>query len=126
MATATVETKFFTFNQNNSGGSFDYDEKAGITHYVIVEAMDKSHAVSRAEDIGLYWDGCNSGRDCSCCGDRWYVPYDDGDDVPKVYDADIRANNGYKKEVWGTAWMDDGREICVHPLSGDKEWYGVI
>lgn len=119
-----IETKFFTFNQNNSGGSFDYDKDRGITHYVIVEGVDKTHAVARAEEIGLYWDGCSSGRDCDCCGDRWYVPYDDGSEFPEVYGQDIRKNGAYKKE-YGSGWMDEGREVAIHPITGPIEWYGV-
>lgn len=63
--------KFFDFSQNNSGGSFVFDEQRGITHFVIVEAMDADHANSVAENIGLYFNGCESGNDCDCCGDRW-------------------------------------------------------
>lgn len=35
---------FYTFNQNNSGGSFDFDKARGITHYVIIEANSVEHA----------------------------------------------------------------------------------
>jgi hypothetical protein len=29
---------FYEFNQNNTGGTWAFDERAGITHVVIVEA----------------------------------------------------------------------------------------
>jgi hypothetical protein len=77
---------FFTYYQNNSGGGFDYDEDRGIAHYVIVEADDADEANKLAESHGLYFDGCDDGRDCDCCGDRWYRASDhNASDLPEVY-----------------------------------------
>ena len=59
---------FYTFKQNNSGGSFVIDDKVDV--YVVIEANSSTHANERAVDIGIYFDGCYRGRDCSCCGDR--------------------------------------------------------
>lgn len=81
----TVETKFFTFDQNNSGGSFDHDEASGIGYRVCVEAVDAAHAISRAQVIGVYFNGCDDGRDCPCCGDRWSDYVDGGTDEPTAY-----------------------------------------
>lgn len=117
-------TKFFHFGQNNSGGSFDFDPQAGITHHVIIEAVDAEHAEQRAEAIGLYFGGCETGQDCPCCGDRWSRVWGDGDDVPSIYGQDIRSDGGYRSD-WGE-WMDKGREVCIHPVDGPLEWYGVI
>lgn len=61
---------FYRFNQNNSGGSFVEDED--LTHTVFIEAGSAKEANARAENFGIYFDGCNSGIDCDCCGDRWY------------------------------------------------------
>ncbi|MBR7654821.1 hypothetical protein KCX83_21225 [Brucella oryzae] len=120
-----LQTRFWTFNQNNSGGSFDFDEDAGITHFTIVEAKDMQHAISRAKEIGIYFDGCDAGIDCPCCGDRWYEPWkDDGDEAPTVYGQNVRENGGYANSIGG--WMQDGKEICIHPLTGPLEWYGVL
>jgi hypothetical protein len=78
--------KFYTFDQNNSGGSFVHDPVAGIGYRVIIEAASCDDAVNKAESIGLYWDGVEDGRDCSCCGDRWHKPWrDDGTDTPEIY-----------------------------------------
>ncbi|WP_247997707.1 DUF7296 family protein [Brucella tritici] len=120
-----TSTHFWTFHQNNSGGSFDFDEASGITHYTIIEATDLGHAISRALAIGIYFNGCDDGIDCGCCGDRWSEPWDkDGDDTPQVHEQNIREDGGYVTS-WG-AWMQDGKEICVHPLNGPLEWYGVL
>ena len=81
-----MKTKFYIFNQNNSGGSFSNSEKDGICEYVIIEALNANDANNKAEDIGLYFDGCYNGSDCPCCGDRWYrVDESDGSDVPSIY-----------------------------------------
>lgn len=80
--------KFYTFSQNNSGGTFDVDEKRGIAETVIVEAYSADEANSRAEQIGLYFDGEG---DCPCCGNRWTACYSDneGTDVPSFYGTPI-------------------------------------
>lgn len=82
---------FFTYNQNNSGGSFTYDKVWGISEYVIIEADSADEANDIAEGIGLYFDGCADGMDCECCGDRWYRAWDDedGEDEPSVYGKPI-------------------------------------
>jgi len=121
MPEVTVKSKFYTFNQNNSGGSFVFDEEAGITHFVVIEALDEKHAISRAEDIGIYFNGVNSGSDCECCGDRWYEPYD-GHEYPEVYGENVRGLGVVKAF---SVWMPEGKEVCVHTLDGNKEWYGV-
>lgn len=117
--TALVSTKFYHFSQNNSGGSFDFDEVAGITHNVIVEATDYQHANMLAERIGLYFDGEG---DCPCCGDRWYSQWDgkDGADVPSIYGEPVES------QVSSIAWMPAGKETVVHYLDGRKEWFGVV
>ena len=72
---------FYTYNQNNSGGSF-----TGPAKYVVIEASSANVANAIAEDHGLYFDGCETGEDCSCCGDRWYRPYSyDIKDRPTIY-----------------------------------------
>lgn len=117
---------WFTFNQNNSGGSFVFDEDSGITHYVIIEARDYKDANHRAEDIGIYFDGCSNNMDCSCCGDRWYPAWDGykGSEFPAIYDKNIREDNGYRSKYPG--WMKENMEIAIHPIDGSIEWYGII
>lgn len=78
--------KFYTYSQNNSGGGFDHDEKSGIGHYVIVEAASAADANSKAEDIGIYFDGVSKDQDCECCGDRWSSADEyEGKVVPMLY-----------------------------------------
>lgn len=86
-----TKAKFYTFSQNNSGGSFVVDEEAGIAETVIIEAHSAADANSRAERIGIYFDGVTSGLDCECCGDRWTknYSYDDCYDVPSYYGTPI-------------------------------------
>jgi hypothetical protein len=112
---------FYEFNQNNTGGRFDFDEEAGITHWVIVEADSESEAVRKAEEIGLYWDGCDAGMDCPCCGDRWSNYYINDSEKPEIYGEPLTKNT-FKKRGLNT-WMDEGREACVHFKDGTKAWY---
>ena len=77
--------KFFTFSQNNSGGTFIVDQD--VDQYVIVQATCADDANSRAKEHGIYFNGCVSGMDCDCCGDRWSEQWDDdyGNDMPEIY-----------------------------------------
>jgi len=76
---------FFTFKQNNSGGWF-----TGPAIAVCIEAETKDEAVTKAESIGLYFDG---NGDCSCCGDRWSTYTDDGSE-PLLYGNPLREYDG--------------------------------
>jgi len=78
--------KFYTYSQNNTGGSLELDSTNGISHYVIIEAVSAELANAVAKNIGIYFDGCENGVDCDCCGDRWYkVDELDGKDQPTIY-----------------------------------------
>lgn len=110
---------FYTFIQNNSGGSFIFDEDSGITHFVIVEADSSEEANSIAERIGLYWNGCDEGVDCPCCGDRWDSTYpSDGCDTPMIYSSPVKDFNPI------FYWMDVGKEVAIHYKDGSIKWYG--
>lgn len=109
---------FYHFNQNNSGGSFHFNEEKGITHHVVIEADNKSEANAIAEEIGIYFDGYG---DCSCCGNRWY-PVDeyDKEEFPHIYGATIEMQMSSK---YFTRWMKEGKEVCIHYKDGRKEWF---
>lgn len=101
---------YYRFHQNNSGGGFDHDPKAGIGYDVYVEARCPAEANQRAEDIGLYFDGCDKNIDCECCGgDRWTCaePGDDESAAPLAAADDISARTDWR--IFSYA----------HPLGGD-------
>ena len=115
---SNVETKFFTFRQNNSGGSFDYKESKGIVQYVVVQAVDAAHANARAEAAGLYFNGCDYGVDCPCCGDRWCaVEDDDANTQPEVDGRPLDELQPYRSEHRYAA--------AVHYLDGRIELAGA-
>ncbi len=62
--------KFFMFNQNDSGGSFELTSK--VCHRVVIEAETYEDAEKKAFELGVYY-GVDEGVDCYCCGDRWYA-----------------------------------------------------
>lgn len=109
---------FYHFNQNNSGGGFDVDTKAGITVNVIVEAPSVAEAVEKAKSIGLYFDGVDAGVDCECCGDRWYAPEDTGgSENPEVYGGLVAE---YKPRF---RWAGAEPEAAVHYADGRVEFF---
>jgi hypothetical protein len=83
--------KFYEFNQNNSGGEFVVDGK--ICHRLFIEANTPEEATAKAVSMGVYFNGVADGRDCDCCGDRWYdcptaysFPHDYGRFSTKLHD----------------------------------------
>ncbi len=84
--------RYYTYVQNNSGGSF-----TGPAHYVIIKATSAKEANRIAEDHGLYFNGCDTGQDCDCCGDRWNEQYDDefGTESPMIYGMPVNEYSGY-------------------------------
>lgn len=75
---------FYRYTQNRSGGFFIVDEQAGIGPLVWVEAASAREADDRAKTIGIYFNGCDSGEDCECCGDRW-EPAWEGDSQDEIH-----------------------------------------
>ena len=109
---------FFDYSQNNSFGRMV--ENSSVHSHVIIEAETADKANERAQEIGLYFDGCESGIDCSCCGDRWYRHvYDDyGEDEPCVYGTPVEKwvehfrtgrTSAYEEGVW--VYFADGRQV---------------
>ena len=88
---------FFHFLQNNSGGKFIFDATRGLSVHVIVEGSDIDEVNFRANEIGIYFDGCDDGIDSDCCGDRWYRPIGELDCKPMVYDDPVKGNDPWPK-----------------------------
>jgi hypothetical protein len=97
-----MNTKFYTFSQNNSGGYFDVDDSKGIGHYVIIEAVSEDDAILRAEEIGLHFDGFG---DCPCCGNRW-SSYCEESDRPEIYGVEYAPTN-------------EQTRVFIHNFGGD-------
>ncbi len=58
---------WYSYDQNNTFGTFEL----GVMKFHI-EAETPEQADLIAEQQGVYFDGCDNGHDCECCGDRWY------------------------------------------------------
>lgn len=102
--------KYYTFSQNNSGGSFRTTDK--IKEYVIIEAPDAEYANFLAERLGLYFNGVSDGRDCGCCGDRWYRANEsDGKNKPFIYSFVIPAKFRKETEVYSGFAVDVHKDL---------------
>ena len=58
--------KFYQFRQNNSFGEWKKDKDVDIN--VLIQAPNADAANLIAEGVGIYFNGCEDGRDCPCCG----------------------------------------------------------
>lgn len=116
-------TKFYEYSQNNSGGSFYVDEN--VCNQVFIEATNEKHANSIAKEIGIYFDGCAIGIDCSCCGDRW-------DDSPNEVDIEQYKDEGYPVDVSRSVLNSEQHWFDLYggfPRHAEPEWvnlYGFI
>lgn len=114
VAKAPEVPRYFHFRQNNPGGSFDINEE--LAHHVIIQAHSADEANRLAKDVGIYFEGCASGTDCSCCGDRWSMAYGDGDETPLIYESDPATYNDI--------FTKPGQPVChVYHLDGSKTTY---
>lgn len=110
---------FYTYNQNNSGGSFIINDD--VTIAVIIEADSANEANNKAEEVGIYFDGCgNDGPDCPCCGDRWYRAYgDEGDEQPSIYGTPIEESTSSRYSR--SRWAEEGQPYAhVYYKDGTK------
>jgi hypothetical protein len=109
--TVTVNTKFYTYRQNNSGGSF-----IGPLA-VIIEAKNADEADALAEHkAGVYFNGCDDGRDCSCCGDRWGRASDSyhACESPALYgETDPTKWEGFMGDEEAKIYFYDGTEKTI-------------
>lgn len=112
------KTLFYHYDQNNSGGSFHYDENLGEN--VIIEARSPGEADEKFQELGGYFNGVEKGYDCGCCGDRWYRSWrtDEAglplDELTKDFEGDP------KSEHW---WHRHPTQYVVHYLDGRVEWH---
>lgn len=74
IVTVATDHFWYKYRQNNSGGRFDIDDDVSV--HVLIQAEDKYAANRKAEEVGIYFEGCSQGRDCDCCGDRWDEAWD--------------------------------------------------
>jgi hypothetical protein len=87
-----TKTNLYMYDQNNSGGSFDVD--GNLSHRVVIEAESRREASRIAEDLGIYFNGCEEGMDCPCCGDRWYDSPDDLSEMIEKYGVESKKYYG--------------------------------
>lgn len=101
-----METKFYNFAQNNSGGYFVEDLEKGICEEVIIESESHQKAWEKLNKIGDDVDGFYNY--CSCCGPRW-SDYDDGStNEPEIYGKPV---DKIKKGMFRN-------KVSIHYLNG--------
>lgn len=80
-----IMLKWFRYWQNNSGGYFKNPARI-----VYIQAEDEEQANEIAENNDIYFNGCADGFDCSCCGDRWSLPWDETEGTLVIDKEDLK------------------------------------
>lgn len=112
---------FYEFTQNNSGGSFVTDEN--LCHRLFIEAETHEIATEKAEEMGVYFDGCERGLDCPCCGDRWNNYFTEPIDLTGYTTTGIKATAS-DMEKWKERYSRF--ETIKPPKKGEYVIEGVI
>lgn len=126
---------FYEFRQNNSGGRFDVDDK--LCHRVFIEADTAEEANAKLLELGGYFDGCSTGRDCDCCGDRWEEQSGEGNKYPFEYIEgvtfkDVKEHAQYLANNYGWTVPDvriyykDGTVEDVKTIQGGRNGAGFV
>jgi len=109
---------FYTYRQNNSGGAFDIDPERSLSVFVIIEADTPEQADTIAESKGIYFDGCSTGQDCECCGDRWHFASEyNSADVPSLYGEDVTSPD-YASRYSGARYAKGNPAGYIHYADG--------
>ena len=99
--------RWYEFDQNNSGGVFVMDDDVSIKVFIQAESEDVAN--QKAEEVGIYFDGCEKGIDCDCCGDRWY--------------SEIYPRDSFKTHFWGSENAEyDNISDYAQALANDSMW----
>jgi len=109
---------YYQFNQMPSGGKYEVNDS--VAHCVVVEASSAEAANEIAQSIGLYFDGIKSGRDCSCCTDRWVRSIEaEATDVVCIGNKTLRE---FLDSPTKNPWFTDKKfTIHIYDSSGTKE-----
>jgi hypothetical protein len=107
--------KFYLYDQNNSGGSFVYDDNFGEN--VLIEARSSGEANQKMQDMGCWEHGS-----CSCCGDRWSSIYD-GDEYNVFATAEEVIARSAPDPDAKYSFEQRGRQLVIHYLDGRVEWH---
>jgi hypothetical protein len=108
---------FYHYRQNNSGGGFN---PPAIN--IIIEADNAEQANRLAIYDGLYFNGCDNGMDCPCCGDRWSEAWSDekGTESPTIYGESVEE---FLKSDYAN-WGEDGiPEVIIYYKNGTVQTY---
>ena len=106
-------SKFYTLNQNNSGGY--YIQNNDVDVFVIIEANSVDEFIEKSKFIlGNYRSYC------TCCGQRWsdsWIDEDDANDEPMVYGVSI--------EQFNDSFWCRGSKVIIYYLDGTKKIYNL-
>ena len=116
-----IETKFYLFDQNNSGGRYLDNEEDGIAKNICIEAINVDDAISRMREITY-----NYSDYCTCCGERWssWIDEEDGTDEPTKQNIPLKEYIEKEVEAVKNGGLDFNDNAAIHYLDGKIEWLG--
>ena len=103
-----MSKKFYTIDQNNSGGYYIKNEY--VDYYVSVQASSVEEAEKFLENIVEDYSDY-----CACCGTRWSTCLLEGDDTPSSYGIPLT-----EMKDQDTFWLEE-KVAIIYYANGTKE-----
>ena len=118
------DMSWYSFQQNNSGGSFIIDEIVDI--YVVVEETTMKKAIKRARSITK-----NHRAYCECCGERWSFyegEIETFDEVPTNlnYSAVLYSLDGSRTKIPGPPYKPSSWDRQGSAFTGMRGGYNDL
>lgn len=107
-----MSKKFYTIDQNNSGGYYIKNEY--VDYYVSVQASSVKEAEKFLENIVEDYSDY-----CDCCGTRWSTYLSEGD-APTIYGTPLTE----LKDL-DTFWLEE-KVAIIYYADGTKERFNCI
>ena len=110
MTKQTIDLKWWTIRQNNSGGYWIIDDDVAM--YVMIQAPNAEEAERIFDKITVH-----ALEYCECCGERWWFDsYEEGTDEPMIYGEPYKQFNADK-------WFSKNVEARLHYYQGPVASY---
>ncbi|MGZ8887979.1 MAG: DUF7296 family protein [Halobacteriota archaeon] len=113
----TQQLKWWSFDQNNSGGYWEVDDN--VSQWVHIQEWSASEAVSKLNALTSHHSYCE------CCGERWndWVDEDDGNPEPMCYGKTLEV---FEEDEYSRWFQEPTGKHRLHFFDGRIASYKIV